>query len=58
METVELKILIRLADGKQQEFTLHGEILNPDIKIDQIVFDIERAINEQTRYRAHTNIVR
>jgi hypothetical protein len=54
---MELKILIRTDEGKQQQFTLRGVVLNPEIPLGSVAFYIEKAINDHTRYRAHTDIV-
>jgi hypothetical protein len=57
MKTLNLKIIIRLRDGKQQQFTISGSIQNPDIDIEIVSFDIERAINVNTEYRAHVELL-
>lgn len=54
---LNVKILIRTDEGKQQEFTLSGVVKNPDIKLGAIAFEIEQAINQNTRLRAHAEIV-
>lgn len=51
-----MKILIRTDEGKQQEFTLSATILNPDIRVGAVAYEIEHAINTHTRFRAHANI--
>ena len=57
MRALEVKILIRMEDGKQAEFTLKAKVENPDIPLPQVAVAIERAINEYTRFRAHADIV-
>jgi hypothetical protein len=52
----KITILIRTDDGKTQQFTLEGNVENPDIRLGAVVYEIERAINEHTRYRAHAAI--
>lgn len=54
---VKFKILIRTDDGKSQEFTVEGNVENPDIMLGSVVYEIERAINEHTRYRVHAEII-
>lgn len=51
-----LRILIRTPEGKQQEFTLAAVVKNPDIQLGSVAYNIERAINEHTSYRAHSSI--
>jgi hypothetical protein len=49
-------ILIRTDEGKGQQFTVEGIVENPEIKLGSVVYEIERAINDHTRYRVHAEI--
>ena len=49
-------ILIMTEEGKAQQFTVEGNVENPDIKLGSVVYEIEQAINTHTRYRAHSEI--
>lgn len=53
---LEIKILIRTDEGKQQEFTLSSVVENPDIQLGAVAWAIETAINEHTKFRAHADI--
>jgi len=55
--TAKLKILIKLANGKQQEFTMTGLVHNTEINLGTVMFSIETAINNANlNIRAHTDI--
>lgn len=56
MKKLKLRVLIRTSEGKQQEFTLEGEIKNPDINVERVAFDIEHTINHTTKYRCHATV--
>jgi len=53
---LEIKILIRTDEGKQQQFTLSSVVENPDIELGAVAYALEQAINEHTRFRAHADI--
>lgn len=57
MRALELKILIRFPDGKQGQFTMKGDVPNPDIPLPAVAVAIESAINTYTQFRAHADIV-
>ena len=55
MRALELKIILRFEDGKQAQFTMKGNVPNPDIPLPAVAIAIESAINTYTQFRAHAD---
>jgi hypothetical protein len=53
---LKVKILIRTREGKQQEINLEGVIHNPEINVTHVIWSLERAINDHTDLRVHTDL--